>query len=205
MKLPISFDEVSYFNNEYRGDLIVTKGVLYYFPHTRVIHARYADELGGKETMPLFDLLGNLAPIFGTVPWIRTSADKSVKLGKFLKRTFRPTTNSPRIRKIHLWRGNDTNEKLQIVLDEYIEKVKKDRLEFDDDSVPKPMRFSTDEIGNARFGLKFRFDAKYDNHDFRVNLIHRSLLKKALQEGGIFKSDTIKNCESFRQVFGTEI
>ncbi|MDQ3713011.1 MAG: hypothetical protein M3388_12450 [Acidobacteriota bacterium] len=49
MKLPISFDEVSYFNNEYRGDLIITKGVLYYFPHTRVIHARYADELGGKD------------------------------------------------------------------------------------------------------------------------------------------------------------
>jgi len=184
MKLPISFEEVSYFKNEYRGDLIVTKGVLYYFPHTRVIHARYKDELGGKDAMPLFGLLGNLAPIFATVPWIRVAADKSVKAGKFLKRTFRPTTNSPRIRKIHLWRGNVSDEKLQKILDEYIEKVKKERLEFDEDSVPKPMRFSADEIENARMGLKFRFDAKYDNHDFRVNLIHRSLFKRALQEGG---------------------
>lgn len=187
MKLPISFEEVSYFNNEYRGDLIITKGVLYYFPHTRVTHARFADELGGKEAMPLFELLGNLAPIVGAVPWIRASADKSVKFGKFLKRTFRPTTNSPRIRKIQLWRGNDTNENLQKSLDEYIEKVKKEKLEFDDDSVPKPMRFSAKEIKNARLGLKFRFDAKYDNHDFKVNLIHRSLFNKALKEGGFIK------------------
>jgi len=187
MKLPISFEEVSYFKNEYRGDLIVTKGILYYFPHTRVIHARYADELGGKDAMSLFNLLGNLAPVFGTVPWIRASADKSIKLGKFLKRTFRPTTNSPRIRKIQLLRGNDTNEDLQTILDEYIKKVKQERLEFDDDSVPKPMRFSAEEIENARIGLKFKFDAKYDNHDFRVNLIHRSLLNKALKEGGFIK------------------
>lgn len=181
MKLPISFEEVAYFKNEYRGDLIVTKGVLYYFPHTRVSHARYADELGEKDVRPVFELLRKLALIFETVPGLRVAV---VKAGKFLKRTLRLTTNSPRIRKIHLWRGNDTNEKLQIVLDEYIEQVRKEGLKFDDDSVPKPMRFSTDEIENARFGLKFRFDSKYDNHDFRVNLIHQSLFKKVLQEGG---------------------
>ncbi len=187
MKLPISFEEVSYFNNEYRGDLIITKGVLYYFPHTRVKYARYADELGGKDAMPLFDLLGNLTPIFATVPWIRAIADKSVKAGKTLKRTFRPTTNAPQIRKIQLWRGNDTNEKLQSVLDEYVEKMKKENLKFEEDSVPKPMRFSVDEIENVRFGLKFKFDAKFDNHDFRVNLIHKSLFKKALTEAGFIK------------------
>jgi hypothetical protein len=188
MKLPISFEEVSYFKNEYRGDLIVTKGVLYYFPHTRVKYQGFADEIGGKDAMVIFDLLGNFAPLLGTVPWFRVAADKSVKAGKFLKRTFRPTTNSPQIRKIHLWRGNEAGEKLQMVLDEYIEKVKKERLEFEEDSVPKPMRFTAEEIENARFiGLKFKFDAKYDNHDFRVNLIHRSLLTKALKEGGFLK------------------
>ena len=187
MKLPISFEEVSYFKNEYRGDLIVTKGVLYYFPHTRVKYARYADELGGKDGMVIFDLLGNLAPIFATVPWIRVAADKSVKVGKFLKRTFRPTTNSPQIRKIHLWRGDNSNEILQKILEEYIEKVKKDSLNFEEDSVPKPMRFAIDEIENVKFGLKFKFDAKFDNHDFRVNLIHKGLFKKALIEAGFIK------------------
>ena len=187
MKLPISFEEVSYFKNEYRGDLIVTKGVLYYFPHTRVKYARYADELGGKDGMVIFDLLGNLAPIFATVPWIRVAADKSVKVGKFLKRTFRPTINSPQIRKIHLWRGDNSNEILQKILEEYIEKVKKDSLKFEEDSVPKPMRFAIDEIENVKFGLKFKFDAKFDNHDFRVNLIHKGLFKKALIEAGFIK------------------
>ena len=187
MKLPISFEEVSYFKNEYRGDLIVTKGVLYYFPHTRVNYARHADELGGKDAMVIFDLLGNLSPFFATVPWLRVIADKSVKTGKFLKRTFRPTTNSPNIRKNHLWRGNETNESLQKVLDEFIAQTKKDSLNFAEDSVPKPMRFAVEEIENARFGLKFKFDAKFDNHDFKVNLIHRSLLKKALQEAGFLK------------------
>ena len=184
MKLPISFEEVSYFNNEYRGDLIVTKGVLYYFPHTRVNYARRFDELGGQDAMVLFEVLGNFAPVFGAIPWLRVAADKSVKVGKFLKRKLRPTINAPKIRKSNLWRGNETNESLQTILDEHIEKIKTESLKFDEDSVPKPMRFSADEAANARFGLKFKFDAKFDNHDFKVNLIHRSLFKKALQDGG---------------------
>jgi hypothetical protein len=187
MKLPISFEEVSYFNNEYRGDLIITKGVLYYFPHTRVVAARHSEELGGKETMEVFNLLGNFIPLLGTVPWIHAVADKSVKIGKFLRRKFRPTTNSPRIRKSNLWRGNETSESLQKILDDFIAKSKKEALNFDEDAVPRPMRFAADEIENTKFGLKFKFDAKYDNHDFKVNLIHRSLFKKALQEGGFLK------------------
>lgn len=184
MKLPISFEEVSYFNNEYRGDLVVTKGVLYYFPHTRVKYARYADEIGGEEEMVIFDLLGNLSPIFATVAWLRVAADKSIKTGKFIKRTFRPTTNAPNLRNMRLWRGNETSETLQKALDEFILQSKKDASKFEADSVPKPMRFSSEEVQNAKFGLKFKFDAKFDNHDFRVNLIHRSLFKKALQEAG---------------------
>lgn len=187
MNLPVSFEEVSYFNNEYRGDLIVTKGVLYYFPHTRVNYARQADELGGKDAMAIFDVLGNFVPVFGAVPWLRTAADKSVKIGKFLRRKFRPTTNSPKIRQANLWRGDESSETLQAVLDEYIDIIKRENLKFEEDSVPKPMRFSAAEIANARFGLKFKFDAKYDNHDFKVNLMHRSLFKKAWQEAGFIK------------------
>ena len=32
MTLPLRITEVSYFDNAYRGDLIITRGVLYYFP-----------------------------------------------------------------------------------------------------------------------------------------------------------------------------
>jgi len=137
--------------------------------------------------MAVFELLGNFAPVFGAVPWLRAAADKSVKVGKFLKRKFRPTTNAPRIRRQNLWRGGETSETLQTVLDVHIEQIKGENLKFDEDSVPKPMRFSALEIQNTRFGLKFKFDAKYDNHDFKVNLIHRSLFKNALQEAGFLK------------------
>ena len=156
MKLPISFEEVSYFNNDFRGDLIVTKGVLYYFPHTRVVHARYSEEIGGKDGMVIFELLGNLAPILGTVPWIRSAADKSVKFGKFMIRTFRPTTNSPRIRKQRLWRENNTNEYLQTMLDENIEKVKKEKLDFNEDAVPKPTHLLR-SIEKRQIRIKFKF------------------------------------------------
>jgi hypothetical protein len=55
--------------------------------------------------------------------------------------------------------------------------LKEERLNFEEDSVPKPMRFAVNEVENASFGLKLKFDAKFDNHDFRVNLIHRRLFK----------------------------
>ena len=187
MKLPISFEEVPYFNNEYRGDLIITKGVIYYFPHTRVVAARFSHEIGGKDTAEMIGLLGNLVPIIETVPWIHSAADKSVKIGKFLKRTFKPTTNSPKIKKLNLWRGDESNENLQMILDEYISQIKKESLKFEEDSVPQPMRFALEDVENLSFGLKFRFDGKFDNHDFRVNIIHRSQFKKALIEAGFLK------------------
>lgn len=185
--LPISFEEVSYFNNDFRGDLIITKGVIYYFPHTNVGSARYSQEIGGKDGLVVFELLGNLAPILGTVPWLHAAADKSVKAGKFLKRAFRPTTNSPKISKLGLWRKNVANEELQRIFDEYLKRVKSESLRFANDSVPKPRRFAVEEIKNVSLGLKFKFDTEFDSHDFRVNLLHRNLLKKALREGGFLK------------------
>lgn len=187
MILPVSFEEVSYFNNEYRGDLIVTKGVIYYFPHTNVAAARHAQEIGGKDGLVVFEVLGNLAPILGAVPWVHAAAGKSVKAGKFIKRAIRPTTNSPKIKKLNLWRKDVANEELQKILDEYLDKIKNNPARFQEDSVPKPMRFAVNEIENVSFGLKLKFDAKFDNHDFRVNLLHTGLLRKALREGGFLK------------------
>ncbi len=187
MKLPVYFDEVSYFGNEYRGDLIVTKGVLYYFPHTRVAASRHASEIGDKETADLIGVVGNLVPFLGAFPWIHAAADKAVKIGKLVRRTIRPTVNSPRIRQRKLWSSRETSESLQEALDTYIEKVKLDPLTFEEDSVPKPIRFAAEDMQNVRLNLKLRFDAKFDNHDFRINPLRRSLLRNALKEGGFLK------------------
>jgi len=184
MTIPISFDEVAYFDNEYRGNLIVTAGVLYFFPHTRVRAARFATELQGKETVETIGLIGNVVPGLAAVPWAFQVVDKSVKIGKFLKRSFAPTVNKAQIRKLRLWHGNESSKVLQNNLDAYLLAKRSERLEFEDDSVPKPMRFEASEMENMKFGFKFRFDAKYDNHDFRINPIRRALFRKSLKEGG---------------------
>jgi hypothetical protein len=84
-----------------------------------------------------------------------------------------------------LWCGNESNESLQKQLDQYIERIRQESLNFADDAVPKPMRFAVGEIENVSFGLKFNFDAKFDSHDFRVNLFHRKYLREALREAGL--------------------
>ena len=185
--LPISFDETSYFNNEYRGDLIITEGAIYYFPHTRVSYARHSDELAGRETAEIIGALGSAIPLLGTVPWVRTAADKTVKLGKMIRRTFHPSINRPRIAEKGLWSGRLTSAQVQRSLDWYIAEQRDQPLRFDEDSVPKPMGFRAEEIENLTVGMKFKFDARYDTHDFRVNPIRRNLLRKALREAGFLK------------------
>jgi hypothetical protein len=185
MNLPVSFEEASYFKSEYRGDLIVTKRVLYYFPHTRTSFARFDnDTLGGREKAEMIGLGQLIVPLAGAAPTLYAVANNSVKFARFLKRFFAPSMNSPRIRKLNLWRRDLSQENFQQILDAYIVETKGQNLEFEEDSVPKPMRFAAGEMENIRVGLKLTFDAKFDNHDFRINLIHRGKLKNALKVGG---------------------
>jgi len=184
MVLPISFDDVAYYRNEFRGDLIITHGVIYYFPHTRVSAARFSPEIGGKDGAEVIGALGNLIPILSMAPYAHTIADKAAKIGKFLRRACLPSVNSPHIRKLRLWSGRDSSETLQHILDSYIERVRSEPLDFSDEAVPKPLRFSLEEVENISIGLKLRFDAKFDTHDFRVNPIRQSMLRKAIKESG---------------------
>jgi hypothetical protein len=184
VKLPVSFEEVSYFNNEYRGDLIVTSGALYFFPHTRVSNNWHSEEIGGQQAAEVIGAVGALLPLLSFAPWIHVFADKSVKLAKSVRRWLRPTMNLPRIRKMGLWNGNESDDQIQRRLDSYIENLKKEKLEFNDDSVPKPNRFVPADLKNPRFQRSFTFDAHFDNHDFRVNLLHRGIFKRALRQAG---------------------
>ena len=182
MALPISFDEVSYFNNEYRGDLIVTSGVLYFVPHTRVKAARFSDELGHKETADTIGLIGNLVPGVSVIPWVYQLVDKSVKFGKFVKRNVTPSINKPSIKGTAVWENYGSEKMLQRRLDLFVKARRAEMLDFDDDSVPKPMRFALEDIKNLKLGFKLRFDTEYDNHDFRINPLRLRLLRSALKE-----------------------
>jgi len=188
MRLPVSFDEAAYHNGEYRGDLIITRGIMYYFPHTRVSASHFSTEIDGADTAEAIGFIGSFfVPIIAIAPHLHTAADKSVKLGKLVRRVFLPTINSPRIRKANLWSGLELNEALQSKLDGYIEEVRKTKLEFAADSVPKPMRFLASEMANVRVKFKLKFDAGYDNHDFRVSPFRLGKFKLALREGGFLQ------------------
>ncbi len=184
MRIPISFDEVAYFNNAYRGDLIITEGIIYYFPHTNVEQDRYSELPGKEEVWTIGRLLGFVVPILAMSGHTYALFEILWKTSKFLRRTFRPTNNRPRIREKQLWFGEDSSKILQDRLNDYIEERKKDSPEIMELSLPRPMRFPVENVKNLKIGLKLTLDTEFDDHDFRVNLFHRSKLKTALKEAG---------------------
>jgi hypothetical protein len=173
------------FNNEYRGDLIVTDGVLYYFAHTNVSDARHRQEIGRDEKAEI--AVDTTAALLPGGDGLVLAINYGTKIVKFIRRACFPTTNSPQIRKLKLWSGRADNVALQAHLDNYIDKLKNQKVNFAEDAVPKPLRFEAGEVINLSLGLKLKFDAKSDTHDFRVHLFHRNRLKTALNAAGFIK------------------
>jgi hypothetical protein len=166
MSLPMTFDNVSYFGNEYRGDLIITDGVIYYFPHTNV--ALEKKKRGNRATSHL-GLIG--------IPFDLLAA---------LTKELRTTTNKPKLREIGLWRDGESSQNLQARLDAYISEIKKQppQLVQYEYKLPKPMRFARADIKNLSMRGGLRFDTEYDNHDFSIGFHRRKLLREVLREGG---------------------
>jgi hypothetical protein len=101
----MTFDDVSYFGSEYRGDLVVTHGIIYYFPHINVALER--KNRGYKAT----DHLGLLA-----IPFELLAA---------LIKELQTTTNKPKLRKAGLWNEGESSQDLQARLDAHFAEVKK--------------------------------------------------------------------------------
>jgi hypothetical protein len=124
--LPLSIDDVPYFNKSYSGDLIITLGVLYYFPHTDL----------DKDTRLK---LGQIMGLTGVL--IEAVADQF------------KSVNRSRLRKNGLWNNEDSSETLQKKLDSYIEDAKQKQL-FNtfssSSSLPHLMRFPHDEVKNLK-------------------------------------------------------
>ena len=166
MSLPMTFDDVSYFRNEYRGDLVITHGIIYYFPHTNV--ALESKNRGYRA----IDQLGLIAIPFD--------------LFAPLIRELRTTTNNPKLRKIGLWRDGESSQSLQTRLDAHIAELKKQppQLVQYEYKLPRPMRFARADVKNISMRGGLRFDTEYDNHDFSIGFHRKKLLREALWEGG---------------------
>ncbi|HBB94150.1 MAG TPA: hypothetical protein DC054_02055 [Blastocatellia bacterium] len=162
----MSFDNVSYFGDQYRGDLIITHGVIYYFPHTNMALQKKETGYGRPTGLGLIGVLLDL-------------------ISPFLRELV-ATTNQPDLRDVGLWRNGDSSQSLQARLDVHIAEVKKqptDVLQYEY-RVPKPMRFALAEIKNLSTRGGLRFDAAYDTHDFSIGFRRKRLLRDALSEGG---------------------
>lgn len=162
MRLPVSFDDTPYFKNEYRGDLIITRGVIYYFPHTNVSWER--DRLFGPPGL-----------------------DDAVLDYLMMKlKGLTATMNRPKLRQLGLWREGDTSQSLQSRLDAYIAGVKKEPLLLTqyEHSLPKPMRFARADIKNLSVRGGLRFDTEYDTHDFYLSFMRSKVLLEVLREAG---------------------
>ena len=185
MSLPVSFDDVPYFRNQFRGDLIVTGGVIYYFPHTNV-----AEEKNRKKFTPA-DGLDMAAPVLGVVGEVvglfgigRFVFDRTAGLRRRLRR---PSINRPRLSEKGLWVAGDTCQGARERLDAYVaaEKKRPPQLTEYEYSLPKPMRFAAGDVAGVRVRLGgLRFDTEFDTHDFIVGLRRQAMLLEALREGG---------------------
>jgi hypothetical protein len=183
MLLPAAFSAVSYYDDEYRGDLIVTDGVLYFFPQQRTgydkiyLFGGIIDRIINWIYRMIFLFLGaglqDIIEIFAI-------------LGRFVFRNAK-RVNRPKIAKIGLWQDDHTSQQLRTRLDVYIDDMKKDELDFTEDSLPVPIRFEISDIENVKFKWRFRFDAKFDSHDFGISPLKRNKLKTALFRGGFLK------------------
>ena len=180
MRLPVSFDDVWYFRKEYRGDLVVTDGVLYYFPHTNATlekARRHAPEPAD-----------GLTPFLGAAGEVFDAGLGLYKLAVGLWRKLRtPTVNRPRLKKEGLWIVGASSSRMQALLDAKVEEARREpaRLVAYELTLPKPMRFAAEEVRNVRLRLGvLRFDTEFDKHDFNAGLRRSKLLGRALGEGG---------------------
>lgn len=169
MSLPMTFDNVSYFGNEYRGDLVITHGIIYYFPHTNVASEK------NQRREKLIDQVGLLAI---PLDFLLTLANE-----------LRTTTNKPRhptLQEINLWRVGESSRNLQARLDACVAEMRGQptQLVEYEYTLPKPMRFARADIRNLSTRGRLRFDTEYDSHDFSIRFYRKKMLREALWEGG---------------------
>jgi hypothetical protein len=179
MRLPVSFDDAAYFRKEYRGDLIITHGVIYYFPHTNMALE--------KTKRSRNDAIDVLTAFMG-------AAGEAIALGRALhggvgglwRKLHGPTINQPHLKRSGLWVVGASSQEMQSLLDTHIASKKREpsRLVGYEYTLPKPLRFTAQEISNMslRLGV-LRFSTEFDSHDFTVGVRRARRLREVLREG----------------------
>ena len=167
MTLPLLISEVSYFDNAYRGDLIITRGVLYYLPWVNVALEEKQKFNSGQ--------LDRLFPL-----------NLGIELaGAAIKALSRPNKTA-RLEALGIWQLGQTDDAFKARLDAFIADLKTKPAPITDYEygLPRPMRFAVAEIKNLSLTWGLRFDTDYDTHDFNVGSFDQTELLQALKEAG---------------------
>jgi hypothetical protein len=184
MNLPVSFSEISYYDDEYRGDLIITGGVIYFFPQKRSAYDKIY--LFGGVFDRILNWLFRSVLMFVAGAGIQDLIEFVTTFGRFAKRGM-SGKNTPKIAKLGLWREGQTDRELQQKLDKYLLELKDNKLDFSKESLPKPFAFKVSEMSDISFKWKFKFNTKFDDHDFGISFFNRKSLRAALQKAGFLK------------------
>lgn len=149
----------------YEGDFIITNGVLYYFPHTDLLQQRInrATSLAsGVAGGMVGGIIGGLGA--GAIRGLQQSAHRE---------DHEKALDNPTILK----------SRLDSVIAEIKEKHSKD---ISANSLPLPMRYSSDEISEfsvSFFGV-FSFKTKYEQHVFKTSMRYSKKIKESLSQNG---------------------
>jgi hypothetical protein len=154
--LPVAIDEVQYSENSYSGDLIITKKIIYYFPHTD----------WSKERRKRATIFG---PVFGNLPVLfRGKNNPRLRdLGLWA------TDDSSEV----------LQSKLDPYIAGL---KRDQKLEDFSSTLPLPLRFVSDEVKTVRLTMdgKLIIETSYDKHDFDIGHFQRDLLDEALRQSG---------------------
>ena len=149
-------------NYAYSGDLIITKEIIYYFPHTDLVQKR------------INNVTSTMAAVVGPYG-VASSMIRNLALPDSQDRDnqmFMATTH----------------EMIQNRLDDSIRQMKEDRSSVTlSTALPFPMRFAAANIQNlsVSFMGTLKFDAHFDTQIFNVGITKSSHLKRSLIENGL--------------------
>ena len=164
----------------YGGELVITRGVLYFFP--------FADLEEERQQRNGILLLCRVA--FRPAYLLALLILLPVQLLSGLFRQA-PISRS-RLVKEKVWDESDSNETLQRKLDCRISEVKEKKL-LSSSSLPVPSRYLPGDLSTVKMSVlgNLSFDAQHDHHDFHVGAFRRKGVLEALEAAGFLGSGAI--------------
>lgn len=171
MSLPVQISNTRYRvagSYVYKGDLIVTEGIIYYVP------LQYLKSRGMSDEGALFGGVVGSMLAGGGVTASPLDNDETIKLFD------RPVMNWKM-----LWQSRPNNQHLQAVLDSYITELKNYPSASVDD-LPVPGRYSKAEVRNLSLNAlgRLSFETQFDEHVFKIGMLAKGKLQQALKESG---------------------